>query len=84
MAISLRLKSDLDHKLSRIAREQGMSKSDIVRKLIADFMEKRSRRRTAWELGKNSFGRFGSGKGNLSRNRKSILKERLRAKKSHY
>jgi hypothetical protein len=35
-----------------------------------------------WKLGKNVFGRFGSGNGNLSVDRKVILREKLRTKKS--
>jgi RHH-type transcriptional regulator, rel operon repressor / antitoxin RelB len=82
MAISLRINSRLDHELGKIASEEGTSKSDLIRLLISDFVKTKSRRSTPWELGKKVFGRYGSGKGNLSQDRKAILKEKLRAKKS--
>jgi RHH-type transcriptional regulator, rel operon repressor / antitoxin RelB len=82
MAISLRISSRLDHELEKIAIEQGTSKSGLIRLLITDFVGKKSKHSTPWELGDNVFGRYGSGKGNLSRDRKSILKEKVRAKKS--
>jgi RHH-type transcriptional regulator, rel operon repressor / antitoxin RelB len=82
MAISLRLDRGLEHKLAQCARSEGASKSDLIRSLISDFVRKKSSRLTAWDLGKDVFGRFGSGKGNLSVDRKAILREKLNAKKN--
>jgi RHH-type transcriptional regulator, rel operon repressor / antitoxin RelB len=84
MAISLRLNSAIDRELAKIAMAEGTSKSDLVRLLISDFVSTKTKHRTPWELGKSVFGRYGSGNRNLSRDRKSILKERLRAKKSRH
>jgi RHH-type transcriptional regulator, rel operon repressor / antitoxin RelB len=84
MAISLRLNSTIDRELAKIARAEGTSKSDLVRLLISEFVSKKSKRPTPWELGENLFGRYGSRKGNLSKDRKSILREKLRAKKSRH
>lgn len=82
MAISLRLDNRLEQALSRYARDRGRSKSEIIRGIIADFVRKKEASQTAYDLGKELFGRKGSGKGNLSSDRKSILKEKLHAKKS--
>jgi len=84
MTISLRLNSAIDRQLAKIAEAEGTSKSDLVRLLISDFVNKKSKHSTPWELGKNVFGRYGSGKGNLSSDRKLILMEKLRAKKSRH
>ncbi len=84
MAISLRLNNNIDRELAKIAEAEGTSKSDLVRVLITDFVNKKSKHRTPWEIGKNVFGRYGSGKANLSRDRKSILREKLRAKKNRH
>lgn len=80
MAISLRLDRELEHELSRYAKLEGKSKSEFVRSLISGFVMKKSDRITAWELGKDVFGRVGSGKSDLSTNRKSLLKAKLNAK----
>ena len=84
MAISLRLDSAIDRELSKIAEASGTSKSELVRTLISEFVNKHSAHPTQWELGKDIFGRYGSGKGNLSQDRKAILREKLREKKSRY
>ncbi len=84
MSISLRLDSKLERDLNNYARMIGMPKSELIRNLISDFVKKKSRKLTSWELGKKVFGREGSGRGNLSMDRKSILKEKLNAKKNRY
>jgi len=81
MALSLRLEKELERELERCARTAGVSKSELVRRMIKDFVKQRSA--TPWEIGKDLFGREGSGMGNLSRDRKRILKEKMRAKKSN-
>lgn len=82
MAISLRLDKKLENQLSKVANSEGKSKSDLVRTLIAEFLSNKRSQPSSWDLGKDVFGRYGSGKGNLSINRKSILREKLNAKKS--
>ena len=82
MSISLRLDSELEHKLNEYVKMTGMPKSELIRSLISDFLEKQSDDRTAWDLGKTVFGREGSGRGNLSKDRKSILKEKLHDRKN--
>jgi hypothetical protein len=84
MSISLRLDNKLERKLNDYAKITGKPKSELIRNLVSEFLEKESKNLTPWELGKKVFGREGSGRGNLSRDRKSILKEKLNARKSHH
>jgi hypothetical protein len=82
VAISLRLESEQERALDEYARSEGKSKSELIRGLICDLIAQQSKPTTPWELGKSLFGLYGSGKGNLSADRKKILKEKLHAKKS--
>lgn len=84
MIISLRLDDKLERKLNNYSKMINKPKSALIRNLIADFIDKKSISSSAWELGKGIFGREGSGRGNLSTNRKSILKEKLNAKKNRH
>jgi hypothetical protein len=77
MAISLRLEQELERQLEVCARTKGVTKSTLIRSLIQGFVRKHYQRPTAWELGKDLFGRHSSGKGDLSINRKRYLKEIL-------
>ena len=84
MAISLRLDSKLERDLSKFAKIMGKTKSELIRSLIHNFLQKKTKQLSPWELGKDVFGREGSKKGNLSVDRKSILKEKLNAKKNRH
>jgi hypothetical protein len=61
MSISLQLDSKLERKLNNYAKKTGKPKSELIRNLVSDFLEKESRDLTPWELGKKVFGREGSG-----------------------
>lgn len=79
--ISVRIKPELEEELQRASEAHGISKSAYIRNLIEEkLQEERETNRTPWELGKSLFGKQGSGRDDLSKNRKSILKEKLRAK----
>ena len=84
MTISLRLENNIERELNSRAKMMGISKSELVRNLIADFIDRETGKTSPWELGRNVFGREGSGQGNLSVNRKSILRKKLDAKKNRY
>jgi len=84
MSISLRLDNDLENELSKYAKLLGSSKSELIRTLIKDFINKKKKKKSSWQLGKDLFGQVGSGREDLSINRKAILKEKLNAKKNRY
>lgn len=84
MTISLRLNSELERIIEKFAESEGKTKSELIRNLIIDFVKKKSVKKTPWEVGKNLFGKEGSSLGNLSIDRKRILKDKLHVKKSRY
>jgi Ribbon-helix-helix protein, copG family len=83
MAITIHLPAELEAHLRRRADAQGAGLSEFVREAIA---EKLSREATGQpsdcELGASVFGGYGSGRNDLSTDRKAILDELLRAKHS--
>jgi len=82
MTISLRLEKKLDNDLSVYARVAGKSKSEIVRNMLREGMATYRVAATPWELGKDLFGREGSGEGNRSVTRKTLVRQKLHAKKN--
>ncbi len=78
MTISLRLDDTLAEQLEAVALHKGVSKSELIRECLADFLA-RQQQPSAWELGKDLFGNVGSGKGDLARNSKQIAKEKVNA-----
>jgi Arc/MetJ-type ribon-helix-helix transcriptional regulator len=81
MTISLRLDEQLQRELERAARAAGVSKSEVIRRSLQEFLSRRSNQRTPWELGQHLFGCYGSGRGDLSTNRKRLVREKVHARK---
>ena len=86
MTISLRLNDQLTRKLASLAKAKGISKSELIRKCLRDYLTEPEQEPTAWELGKHLFGCYKSGQGDLSARAKEIARARIharRAKKNH-
>jgi RHH-type rel operon transcriptional repressor/antitoxin RelB len=81
MTITIRLPFKLEKALRTRLDRRGGRLSDFVRDAIAEKLEREpTKTPSAYDLGKDLFGKYGSGRRDLSINRKSILSEMLRAK----
>ena len=78
--ISVRLDKSLEVRLTRAASAKGLSKSEYLRKILVENLEKEAGEESPWELGKDLFGRFGSGRSDLSVNRKALFRDKIHAK----
>jgi predicted DNA-binding protein len=81
--LSIRLPEDIEAKIEQIADSENLSKTEVVKSAIELYFKKYEETTNPFELGKDLFGKHGSGKGNLSKDYKNILKDKLRAKHSH-
>ncbi len=82
MAISLRLDDHLTRKLASIAKAKGISKSELIRTCLGEFLARADQESTAWELGKDLFGCYKSGQGDLSVRAKEVARERIHARRA--
>jgi Arc/MetJ-type ribon-helix-helix transcriptional regulator len=83
MTITIRLPEELEAELRTRLDAQGSGLSKFVREAIAEKLDREAAGKpSAYELGKNVFGKHGSGRDDLSTDRKAILGELLRAKHS--
>ena len=81
MTITIRLPEELETELRVRLDAHDVGLSEFVREAIAEKLDREaSGQPSAYELGKNVFGKHGSGRDDLSTNRKAILGELLRAK----
>lgn len=78
MMITVRIDDALEKKILALSKIKMCSKSDIVKESLTRYLEAESS--SAYELGKDLFGRDGSGRKISSSQRKSVLKEKIRAK----
>lgn len=80
MSLSIRLDKNLEAALRRRLQADGVSLSDFIREAIRDKLAQAEARLSPYELGKHLFGRYGSGRDDLSVKRKALLREKLNAK----
>lgn len=80
MTIAIRLDPKLQKDLDLYAQREGMTRSEFVRECIQEYLVQKKERATAWELGKDLFGKHASDRSDRASNRKQILREQLRAR----
>ncbi len=80
MSLSIRLDKSLEESLRRRLQQDGMSLSDFIRDAIREKLIKETDKPNPYELGQHLFGRYGSGRDDLSTHRKALLREKLNAK----
>jgi predicted DNA-binding protein len=78
--LTLRLDKETEKELERRSQATGVSKSEIVRKSLKQYLRVEEAP-TPYELGKDVFGKFDSGDGTLSQNKRSKVSEKIRSKK---
>jgi RHH-type rel operon transcriptional repressor/antitoxin RelB len=71
--IDQRLEADLRARLTKI----GLPLSEFVRQAIAEKLAREGGKPTAYELGKDLFGKYKSGRDDLSVSHEQLLKDRL-------
>jgi len=78
--ITLRLDPQLEQTINSVARQMGVTKSELIRKSIAEFLDNLEKP-SPWELGSDVFGKYASEQENLSSDRKVLVKEIIKAKR---
>jgi hypothetical protein len=82
MTISLRLDDRLTRKLAWAAKARGISKSELIRRCLSEYLEAQDQEPTAWEVGRHLFGCFDSGQGDLSVRAGEVARERIHARRA--
>ena len=81
---SIRLSNKIEKKLDNVVKFEHLTKSDIIKKALDEFLKKYENQLSPYELGKEVFGKYGSGKNNLSKDYKKIIKKKIHAKYSNW
>lgn len=79
---SARLSYELEEKLDALSRAKSITKSDMVKEALVEYITQEEVGRSSWELGRDFFGKYGSGDGRLSTDYKNRLKEKIYARRS--
>ena len=80
MTLTVKLDPDLEKALLRRSVEVGVPKSVVVKRALKEYLAKDPV--SAYEVGKDLFGRHGGGEGDLSMRRRERYAELIDAKRS--
>ncbi len=80
MTLTVRLEHKVEQTLAVYAVDQGISKSEAVKRGLKLLFESTPPKKSAYELGKHLFGRHSSGRTDGSENHSKYVKEAIRAK----
>jgi predicted DNA-binding protein len=80
--LSIRLNKETEKQLDYASKQLGKSKSDMVRESLIEYLAK-IESPSAWEAGKELFGKHKSGVGSLSTASSKDIAQRIQAKKKN-
>ncbi|MDQ1264501.1 MAG: hypothetical protein QG559_1502 [Campylobacterota bacterium] len=84
--LSIRLDNSLESQINFLSQKNHISKSKIIKDALTcyfDMLQKEPNKKTPYELGNEFFGKYASGKEDLSTTYKEKLKEKINAKNAH-
>ena len=77
--MTLRIDEDLEQKIEHASENLGISKSELLRRSVQEFLAGIGKP-DPWEAGRDVFGKYRSGRHDLSTNRKTIIRNLLSRK----
>jgi len=78
---TVRLPTEIEQKLEDISKEKHKTKSEIIKEALERLFYSEESQRNSYELGREFFGKYGSGKGDLSVTYKEKIKDKINAKR---
>ncbi len=78
--LAVRLPEEIERKIEEEARFRKSTKTQIVKEALEMYFQKEAIRPTAFELGKDLFGKYGSGRDDNSICYKKRVKEKIAGK----
>ncbi|GHV90155.1 hypothetical protein AGMMS50268_06580 [Spirochaetia bacterium] len=78
--ISARLPDELEQLLGSASRAKHMSKSDMVKEALEQYLGQDVEYQDSFNIGEEFFGQYGSGDGYLSQNYRETLRDKISAR----
>jgi hypothetical protein len=78
MPISIRLPPQTEQALAGYCADHALSKSEVIKHALEDFLTARTQVATPYQLGQNGFGADVTHEGDIARNTSRLLKEKFR------
>ena len=81
--LSVRLPKELEEKINMLSEQENSTKSDLVKKALEKYIEEKEKQSQPYDLGKELFGNYGSGEGDLSVSYKQEVRKKIDEKTSY-
>jgi len=81
--LSIRLPQDLEDKLDFISKQEGLTKTALMKKALQGYILRYEQSNSPFDLGKDLFGKYGSKIGSLSKDYKKRVRKKIDEKISH-
>ena len=81
--ITIRLPDEMENQLLLVTEIEQKTKSEIVKTALTEYFERHLPRASAYELGKEFFGKYARGETDRSVTYKERLRRKLHEKHSH-
>jgi predicted DNA-binding protein len=81
--LNVRLDEETEARLKKLSVEHSVTKSEIVKIALTDYLDKQQATQSAYALGKDLFGVASGGSNDDSANYKPKLKKKLHGKNPH-
>jgi metal-responsive CopG/Arc/MetJ family transcriptional regulator len=81
--LTVRLPSDLETEIDRLASAEKKTKSDIIKEALRQYVASHRKWRSSYELGQDLFGIVSSGDSSRSKTYKKRVKDKLSEKHAH-
>lgn len=78
--VTIRLPDDVETQLQTLVDLEKKTKTEIIKSALTEYLGKHLQEKSAYELGKDLFGRYSSGSTDLSSTYKEKVKQKLREK----
>ncbi|NBC03711.1 MAG: ribbon-helix-helix protein, CopG family [Bacteroidetes bacterium] len=80
---SVRLPDKIEKELKSLAEQKKVSRSNIIKEALVEYISKEKKYNRPYDIGKQYFGKRGSGEKDRSTTYKSRIKEIIREKQSN-
>ena len=84
--ISVRLDESIENQLNTLAQQKDTSKSKVIKEALVyyfDMLKNENEQKSAYELGSELFGKYSSGRDDLSTTYKQKINDKINAKNNH-
>ena len=84
--ISVRLDESIENQLNTLNQQKDTTKSKVIKEALVyyfDMLKNENEQKSAYELGSELFGKYSSGRDDLSTTYKQKIKDKINAKNNH-